>query len=81
MQIYSKLHLFLQECVLHFVLSDLNTHKTKFGFKQSSLIGVVLEISILLGHYAAYSDNSFSTYRDNLSVPSSRVEGQGFLDP
>jgi hypothetical protein len=53
MQIYIKLHLFLQEFVLHFVLSDLNTQKHKIGFKQSSLIGVVLGISVLLGHYVA----------------------------
>ena len=53
MQIYIKLHFFLQQFVLHFVLSDLKMQKHKIGFKQSSLIGVVLEISVRLGHYAA----------------------------
>ena len=31
------------------------------------------EICALLGHYAACSDNTLPTFRDNLSVPSSRA--------
>jgi hypothetical protein len=30
------------------------------------------EICAPLGYYAAYSDNSLQTFRDNLSIPSSR---------
>jgi len=32
------------------------------------------EISTLSGYYTAYSGNSSLTFRDNLSVPSSRVK-------
>jgi len=32
-----------------------------------------LEICVLLGFYASYIGNSLRTFRDNLSVPSSRV--------
>jgi len=32
------------------------------------------EIYVLLGHYAAYGGESLPTFRDNLSVPSSRVK-------
>jgi hypothetical protein len=39
------------------------------GFRRK-----VDEICSLLGYYAAYSSNSLSTFRDNLSVPSSRVK-------
>jgi hypothetical protein len=34
------------------------------------------EYCALLGYYAASSGNSLSTFRDDLSVPSSRVENQ-----
>ena len=34
----------------------------------------VREIRALLGYYAAYVGNSLQKHRDNLSVPSSRVE-------
>jgi hypothetical protein len=33
-----------------------------------------MEICALLGHYAASSGNSIPTFRDNLSVPPSRVK-------
>jgi len=52
-RLIKKLHFFLQEFVLQVVFSDSITGKKKIGFKQSSLIGVVLEISVLLRHYAA----------------------------
>ena len=41
------------------------------GFRRQ-----VDEICALLGYYAAYSDNSLPTFRDNLSVPFSRVMNQ-----
>jgi hypothetical protein len=40
---------------------------------------LVLEICALLGCYAGSSGGSVPTFRDNLSVPSSRV--LGLLDP
>jgi hypothetical protein len=39
------------------------------------------EICALLGYYAEYSDNSVRTFRDNLSVPSSKVKNSGLLYP
>ena len=38
------------------------------GFRRE-----VDEICALLGYYVAYVDNSLLTFRDNKSVPSSRV--------
>jgi hypothetical protein len=35
----------------------------------SSFLREVDEIGPLLGYYAAYSDNSVPTFRDNISVP------------
>jgi hypothetical protein len=35
---------------------------------------LILEICALLGNFAEYSGNSSPTFRDNLSVPSSRGE-------
>jgi len=35
---------------------------------------VMHEICSILGHYAARNDNSVPTFRDNLSVSSSRVK-------
>jgi hypothetical protein len=32
------------------------------------------EICVILGYYAAHIGNSLQTFRDNLSVPSSRVK-------
>jgi len=37
------------------------------------------EICPLLGYYAAYSGNSLTLFRDNLSVPSSRVKNMGWI--
>ena len=39
------------------------------------------EICAVLGYYVAYSGNSLPTFRDNVSVPSSRVKESknGFL--
>jgi hypothetical protein len=34
----------------------------------------LLEIFVLLGYYAALSGGSVSTFRDNLSVPTSKVK-------
>jgi len=39
----------------------------------------VEEIFPLLGYYAAYSGNSLTLFRDDLSVPSSRVKNMGQL--
>jgi len=39
------------------------------GFRRK-----VDEICCLLGYYAANSSNSLSTFRDSLSVPSSRIK-------
>jgi len=41
----------------------------------------VEEICTLLGCYTAYSGNSLPTFRDNLLVPSSRVENPRRQDP
>jgi len=38
------------------------------------------DICTILGYYAAYSGNSLPTFRDNLSVPSSRVKKSKLLD-
>ena len=54
------------------------------GFRRD-----VDEICVLLGYYAALSGNSVPTFRDNISVPSSRVKKSktkagfclGLLDP
>jgi hypothetical protein len=49
------------------------------GFRRD-----VDEIWALLGYYAASSANPLSTFRDNVSVPSSRVKKfkkKGSLDP
>ena len=66
-----------------------SSSKYKSVFAISGLRREVDEICALLGYYAAYSDNSLPTFRDKLSVPSSRVKKSkkktgflfGFLDP
>jgi len=40
----------------------------------SSFRRAVEEICALLGYHAAYSGNFLQTFRDNLSVPSSKVK-------
>jgi hypothetical protein len=45
------------------------------GFRRD-----VDEICALLGYYAASCDNCLPTFRDNISVPSSRVKNRT-LDP
>jgi len=40
----------------------------------------VVACCTLVGYYAASSDNSLSTFRDNLSIPSSRVKNSRILD-
>jgi hypothetical protein len=42
-----------------------------FGTKRDGVIG---EICGVLGYYTASCDNCFPTFRDNVSVPSSRVK-------
>jgi hypothetical protein len=39
----------------------------------------VEEICPLLGYYAPYSGNSLTLFRDDLSIPSSRVKNKGQL--
>ena len=41
-----------------------------------SLVLFIFESCALLGHYAASSGNSLQTFRDNLSVPTSRVKNR-----
>jgi hypothetical protein len=73
-----------------FVLAR-NGHKdvcVKFGYFDDQHEGCLLsgfhsdvdQICALLGHYTASNDNSIPTFRDNLSVPSSRVKNFGFLN-
>jgi hypothetical protein len=45
------------------------------GFRRD-----VDEICALLGYYSAYSGNSVPTFRDNLSVPFSRVKESKALE-
>jgi hypothetical protein len=63
----------------------LNASYTKFPIVDTSKIGSELhvisgfrrevnEIGAPLGCYAAYSDNSLQTFRDNLSVPIPKVK-------
>jgi len=66
-----------------------SSSKYKSVFAISDLHHEVDVICALLGYYAAYSGNSLSTFRDNLSVPSSGVKKSmkktvfllGYLDP
>ena len=45
------------------------TYNSKKSFKVAKF-----ELGALLGYYAEYSANFFQTFRDNLSVPISRVK-------
>jgi hypothetical protein len=40
----------------------------------SGVLLYITDIWALLGHYGAYSGNSIPKFRDNISVPSSRVK-------
>ena len=66
-----------------------SSSKYKSVFAISDFRHEVDDTCALLGYYAAYSGNSLSTFRDNLSVSSSRVRKSmkktvfllGYLDP
>jgi hypothetical protein len=49
-------------------------HKKEYSQKQNLGYYIHFEIFDLLGHYAAFSAGSVPTFRDNLSVPSSRAK-------
>jgi len=63
------------------IVISLHIHE-KFNFQTRTVHSP--EACDHLGYYAAYSCNSLQTFRDNLSVPSSRVQLSsilGLLDP
>jgi len=60
-------------CIKHLVAK---AHIFKLKFRACVILGFrreVDEICTLLGHYTAYGPSPLPTFRDNLSVPSSRV--------
>ena len=80
----SKMLLNLYQTIWHHILEDSITH-TRFSQEFSALLFIKsfqyfikyrYEICTLLGYYTAYGCNSLPTFRDNLSVPSSRSRNQ-----
>jgi hypothetical protein len=63
----------LERWKFHFFMAD-NESKVHSSCVVSSFSREVDGIRALLGYYAAYFGNSLLTFRDNLSVPSSKAK-------
>jgi hypothetical protein len=68
---------FADEWPLNFMRLHFVSHSTLCRFVISGLRREVDENCAILGHHAASSGNFLPTFRDNLSVPSSRVKKMG----
>jgi hypothetical protein len=59
---------------MHYKCRQLTTHTSQNTARISGFRRDVEEIWALLGYYAAPNDNPLPTFRDNVSVPPSRVK-------
>jgi hypothetical protein len=65
---------FKYEALNHTVLSRIALNWTMWSQTISCIAKLSSEISTLLRYYTVLSGNSLRTFRDNLSIPSSRVK-------